>query len=239
MTTMCEVVRSVPWWLTFYDTGSINRRKSVLSLAGFTQDTKSVFKRKRNCFVAFSKRFASTHRFRIVFTRPHYNAVSVLKTLLYPQCACSNELDACAFQYLGPRNWHHSWFFVVGRCFGLEFFDIFLLNDAESSCKAGFERVVLSSLFLRLARSEALKYLVSFLWNLSDASAGLNALERASKDWKSCRSRENSHGSVCPPFWILTVEWSGTRSCLFWWRHRFQIASFSPSTLEICIFVIY
>ena len=23
------------------------------------------------------------------------------------------------------------------------------------------------------------------------------------------------HGSVCPPFWILTVEWSGARSCLF------------------------
>ena len=33
------------------------------------------------------------------------------------------------------------------------------------------------------------------------------------------------HGSACPPFWILTVEW-------FWWRHRFQIASFSPSRLE-------
>ena len=34
------------------------------------------------------------------FRRPHYNAVSVLKTLLYPRCACSNELDACAFQYI-------------------------------------------------------------------------------------------------------------------------------------------
>ena len=28
-----------------------------------------------------------------------------LKTLLYPQCAWSNELDASAFQYIGPRNW--------------------------------------------------------------------------------------------------------------------------------------
>ena len=28
-----------------------------------------------------------------------------LKTLLHPQCACSNELDACAFQYIGLRNW--------------------------------------------------------------------------------------------------------------------------------------
>ena len=77
-----------------------NRRKSVQSLAGFNRDTKSVFKRKRNCFVPFSKIFASTYRFRIVIARPRYNAVSVLKTLLYPQCACSNELDACAFQYI-------------------------------------------------------------------------------------------------------------------------------------------
>ena len=29
------------------------------------------------------------------------------------------------------------------------------------------------------------------------------------------RSREKPHGSVCPPFWILTVEWSGAQSCLF------------------------
>ena len=28
-----------------------------------------------------------------------------LKKLLYPQCAWSNELYACAFQYIGPRNW--------------------------------------------------------------------------------------------------------------------------------------
>ena len=35
MTTMCELMRSVPWWL-FYDTGSVNRRKSVLLLASFT-----------------------------------------------------------------------------------------------------------------------------------------------------------------------------------------------------------
>ena len=46
-----------------------------------------------------------TYRFRIVFAHPHYNAVSVMKTLLYPQCACSNELDACAFQYISLRYW--------------------------------------------------------------------------------------------------------------------------------------
>ena len=53
----------------------------------------------------FKKICFHTYRFHIVFARPHYNAVSVLKTLLCPQCACSNELDACAFQYIGPRNW--------------------------------------------------------------------------------------------------------------------------------------
>ena len=49
-------------------------------------------------------------------------------------------------------------------------------------------------------------------------------------------SIEKPDSSVCPPFWILTVEWSGARSCLFWWRHRFQIASFSPSTLKNSLF---
>ena len=38
--------------------------------------------------------------------------------------------------------------------------------------------------------------------------------------------------SICPPFWILTAEWSGARSYLFSWRHRIQIVPFSPSTLE-------
>ena len=44
------------------------------------------------------------------------------------------------------------------------------------------------------------------------------------------------HGSVCPPFWIVTVEWSGAQSCLFCWCHSFQIASFSSSTLENDVF---
>ena len=92
-----------------------------------------------------------TCRFRIVFARPHYNAVFVLKTLLHPQCACLNELDACA-------------------C-------ILIYRSAK------------------LAQS-----------------------------W--------SHIA----FWILTVEWSGARSCLFWWRHRIQIASFFTSTLENSVF---
>ena len=81
-----------------------------------------------------------------------------LKTLLYPQCAWSNELDACAFQSIGPRNW------------------------GEIGAKL----------------------------KLDDGA--------------------------CPPFWILTVEWFGAWWCLFWWRYRFQIASFSPSTLENSVF---
>ena len=44
------------------------------------------------------------------------------------------------------------------------------------------------------------------------------------------------HGNACPPFWMLTVEWFGAWLCLFWWHHRFQIASFSPSTLENSVF---
>ena len=62
------------------------------------------------------------------------------------------------------------------------------------------------------------------------------------------RSRGKPRGSVCPPFWILTVEWSGARSCLFLMtspfsdsivssvhtrKQRFQKASFlNRSTLE-------
>ena len=66
------------------------------------------FQTKTELFCSvFKKICVHTYRFRIVFTRPHYNAVLVLKTLLYPQCACSNELDACAFQYIGPRNCSH------------------------------------------------------------------------------------------------------------------------------------
>ena len=32
----------------------------------------------------------------------------------------------------------------------------------------------------------------------------------------------SAHNSVCLPFWIPTVELSGTRSRLFWWRNRFS-----------------
>ena len=67
--------------------------------------------------------------------------------------------------------------------------------------------------FPEAGKVRSLKISFSFLWNLSGASA-LNALAIASKDWKSFRSREKPHGSVCPPFWILTVEWSGAWSRL-------------------------
>ena len=48
----------------------------------FTNENGAVF-----CSV-FKKICIHTYRFCIVFALPHYNAVSVLKTLLYPQCAC-------------------------------------------------------------------------------------------------------------------------------------------------------
>ena len=35
-------------------------------------------------------------------------------------------------------------------------------------------------------------------------------------------SRDKPRGSVCPPFWMLTVVWRPVAS--IWWRHRFQIA---------------
>ena len=49
-------------------------------------------------------------------------------------------------------------------------------------------------------------------------------------------SREKPHGTVCSPFWILTVDWAGAQSCLFRCRHCFQITSFSPFTLENSVF---
>ena len=59
------------------------------------------FQTKTELFCSVFKKICDhTYRFRIVFARPHYNAVSVLKTLLNPQCACSNELNACRFQYI-------------------------------------------------------------------------------------------------------------------------------------------
>ena len=211
-------MRTVLWWLTSYDTGSVNRRKSVLSLAGFTRDTKSVFKRKRSCFVPFSKRFASTHCFRIVFARPHYNAVSVLKTRLYPQCACSNEVDACAFQYIGPRNWRHSWFFVVGCCRGLEFFDIFLLNDAKNSCKATQTE--------NRGRVLESRFIFAFPWAGKVRSLKISCFLHVKSKWRfswvkcaweSVKRLEiipTKREATCPPFWILTVGWSGAPSCL-------------------------
>ena len=62
------------------------------------------FQTKMELFCSIFKNICvHAYRFRIVFTRPHYNAVPVLKTLSYLQCTCSNELDACTFQYISPR----------------------------------------------------------------------------------------------------------------------------------------
>ena len=95
----------------------------------------------------FKKICVHTYRFRIIFARPHYNAVSVWK-----------------------------------RCYTLS------AHGQMNSTHVHF--------------------------NISACEIG---------------AKLKLHGSACPPFWILTVEW-------FWWRHRFQIASFSPSTLENSVF---
>ena len=44
------------------------------------------------------------------------------------------------------------------------------------------------------------------------------------------------HGSVCPPLLDTHGRVVWRPSSLFWSRHRFQIASFSPSTLENSVF---
>ena len=118
--------------VTFYDTRSVNRRKSVLSLAGFIRDTKSVFKRKRNCFVQFSKRCPSTHRFRpsalqrsIRFENAFIPSVRMLKWT--PRMRISIYRPAKLAPFLISCCWVLLWFRIL---------DIFLLNDAKNSCKA-------------------------------------------------------------------------------------------------------
>ena len=201
MTTVCEVTRSVPWWLTFYGTGSVNRRKSVLSLACFTRDTKSVFKRKRSCFVPFSKRFASTHRFRfrpsVLQRRIHFdNAFYTLSA--HAQMHSTHAHVNISAREIGAIldslllgvvvRFRILWYFPSKQC------QEQLQSNQNRKQGAGFERVVLSSLFPKLARPEALKYLVSFLWNLSDASAGLNALELRERQKTGNHSdQERSH----------------------------------------------
>ena len=47
-----------------------------------------------------------TYRFRQYRFRPFTLLRRIrFETLLNPQCARLNELDTCAFQYIGPRNW--------------------------------------------------------------------------------------------------------------------------------------
>ena len=96
------------------------------------------FQTKTELFCSvFKKICVHTYRFRIVFARPHYYAVSVWK-----------------------------------RCYNLS------AHRQMNSTREHF--------------------------NISALKIGANL---------------KPHGSTCPPFLVLTVEW-------FWWRHRFQIASF-------------
>ena len=45
-----------------------------------------------------------TYRFRIVFA-VHTTTPYPFENAFIPLMQCSNERDACAFQYIGPRNW--------------------------------------------------------------------------------------------------------------------------------------
>ena len=65
------------------------------------------FQTKTELFCCFKKICVRAYRFRIVFSRPHYSAVSVLK--LFYTLSTHAQMNVSA---LGPRNCH-SWFFVV------------------------------------------------------------------------------------------------------------------------------
>ena len=114
----------------------VNKLLSLFFAAVFSKAPSTLirFQMKTEMFCSvFKKIYVHTYGFRIVFVCPHYNAVSVLKTLLYPQCACS-------------MNSTHAHFNISAREIG---------------------------------------------------------------------AKLNPYGSFCRPFWIVTVEWAGARSCLF------------------------
>ena len=100
-------------------------------------------KTKRFCSV-FKKICVHTYRFRIVFARPHYNAVSVLKTLLYPQFS----LHSSSTTFLATKLSHRT-----------------EVRPGLVQNLRGFKSSFIF-IFPKLARSEALKYLVPF-WRLS------------------------------------------------------------------------
>ena len=65
------------------------------------------FQMKTELFCSvFKKICVHTYRFRQYRFRPFTLLRRIrFETLLNPQCARLNELDTCAFQYIGPRNW--------------------------------------------------------------------------------------------------------------------------------------
>ena len=106
--------------------------KSPLRIHEFKAlSTRIRFQTKTELFCSVSKKICGhTYRFLIVFARPHYNTVSVLKTLLYPQRACSNELDACTFQYICPRNCARSCLFWWRHRFQIASFSLSTLENS-------------------------------------------------------------------------------------------------------------
>ena len=133
-------------WKNMFYSFSVHETIRILEPAVLTEALSTLIrfqmKMELSCSV-FKKICVRTYRFRILFPRPHYNAVSVLKTLLYPQCQAQINLTHVHFNIS--------------------------------------------------------------VWNTG--------------------AKLKPHGNVCSPFWILTVEWSHARLCLFWWRHHFQISN--------------
>ena len=85
-------------------------RKTSLRLKASSTLIRFQTKTELFCSV-FKKICVHTYRFHIVFARLHYNAISVLKTLLYPQCACSKWTRRMRISIYRPaklaRNWSH------------------------------------------------------------------------------------------------------------------------------------
>ena len=174
----------------------------------------TVFKRKRYCFVPFLKRFAATLIVSVRFRPSTLQRVSVLKTLL-------NRIFFYIlppfFLFYFPRNkvvplrWPSSW-----SCFELS---------------TGFDQVV----FIIIVPPKDGK-LRSFIISCSlfEKSKSFNRVKCAFKSVKRLKmttinkeaTRKRQSVILDTRGWVFC-----TQVVVLWWRHRFQIVSFSPSTL--------
>ena len=80
---------------------------SCATIPGIRNDTNPFSNESGAVLLRFQKDLRPHLSFSDRFSPSTLQRRICLKTLLYPQCAWSNELDACAFQYIGPRNWSY------------------------------------------------------------------------------------------------------------------------------------